>query len=288
MARGDIVRTIFVTAMWGLAVTGAKEVMAGTPTLLGAGARFLLSAMLLLALERRAGVPRASWRVAAPIGLLHTTGLFGFCYLGLEHSPASVASVIINLTPLLAVLIAVPVLGERPGRSALIGLLLALIGVAVISGADSSGAGLGLGFVALGALSWASATVALKRVPATNPLSLAARQMLVGAAVLLVAGALLDERRWAVTPEIAAWFAFLVLPAGAATFVIWFGVLERNSVGRVSPFMLLAPVFGVAGGVLLRGEPAHAALFLGSALIVAGVATAQHGALHDTPLVDGG
>jgi drug/metabolite transporter (DMT)-like permease len=269
---------VFVTAMWGLGITGAKEVMTDTPTLLGCSARFVLAGLLLLAIARRTGVPperRAPWRTAVVLGVLQTAGLFGFAYSGMQHTEASVASVVLNATPLLAVLFAVPVLGERLRREAVAGLVLGLAGILLVSGGGEGGVNGWLGMVAVGTVCWAAATVGLKLVGPVDPLSLAGRQMLVGSAFLLVASLLFDEWRWDPTPATAAWFAFLVLPATAAAYAVWFPVVERHSVSRLGPFMLLTPVFGVGGAVLLRGEHLHWGLAGGTVLVIAGIALAQ-------------
>jgi drug/metabolite transporter (DMT)-like permease len=269
---------VFITAMWGIGITGAKEVMTDTPTLLGCAVRFAASGVLLMAIARRAGGvrrPRASWRTALVIGLLHTAGVFGFAYSGIEHTDASAASVVINATPLLAVLFAVPVLGERLRPEAILGLALGLGGIALVSGAPGGEINAWLGLVGVGAVCWASATVALKLVGDVDPVDLAGRQMLVGAIVLLVASPIFDDWRWDPTAATAAWFAFLVLPGTALSHAMWFRVIERHSVSRLGPLMLLTPVFGVSGAVLLRGEPVHWGLLGGAALVIAGVAIAQ-------------
>ena len=265
--------------MWGLGITGAKEVMTDTPTLLGCAVRFGASGLLLMALAGRSrSVPvraRAPWRKASAIGLLHTAGVFGFAYSGIEHTDASAASVVINATPMLAVILAVPVLGERLRPEAITGLVLGLAGIVLVSGAPGGEPNAWLGLVGIGAVCWASATVALKLVGDVDPVDLAGRQMLVGAAVLLVASPIFDDWRWDPTAATAAWFAFLVLPGTALAHAIWFRVVERHSVSRLGPLMLLTPVFGVTGAVVLRGEPVHWRLVIGALLVITGVAIAQ-------------
>jgi len=265
--------------MWGVGITAAKEVMTDTPTLLGCAVRFGASGALIMAFAGRLrtgpGRPRASWRTASVIGALHTAGVFGFAYSGIEHTDASAASVVINTTPLIAVFLAVPVLGERLRVEAIAGLVLGLAGIVLVSGGANGNPNPWLGLVGLGAVCWASATVALKLVGDVDPLDLAGRQMLVGAAILLVASPIFDEWRWHPTAATAAWFAFLVLPGTALSNAIWFRVVERNTVSRLGPLMLLTPVFGVTGAIVLRGEPLHWGLALGALLVITGVAIAQ-------------
>ena len=53
------------------------------------------------------------------------------------------------------------------------------------------------------------------------------------------------------------------------TFVIWFALIERYSANRLSAFTFLTPLFGVAAGHLVLGEPLTPA-FAGAVALVAG------------------
>ena len=57
----------------------------------------------------------------------------------------------------------------------------------------------------------------------------------------------------------------------SVTFVIWFALVARYSASRLSAFTFLSPLFGVAAGHLLLGEPLNAAFIVSVALVAAGL-----------------
>ena len=96
----DVVTTVLVTAVWGVAFVGIKEVTAHGAPLTLAGARFVLGGALLLPLARRRAlappppgrrVRPLSWREVLLVALLQTTALYGLGFLGLQHTTAGAA-----------------------------------------------------------------------------------------------------------------------------------------------------------------------------------------------------
>ena len=57
----------------------------------------------------------------------------------------------------------------------------------------------------------------------------------------------------------------------SVTFVIWFALIVRYSANRLSAFTFLSPLFGVAAGHLLLGEPLTWAFAASVALVAAGL-----------------
>ena len=55
------------------------------------------------------------------------------------------------------------------------------------------------------------------------------------------------------------------------TFTIWFGLVVRYSASRLSAFSFLTPLFGVAAGHLIMGDPITPTFVLAVALVIAGL-----------------
>jgi len=55
------------------------------------------------------------------------------------------------------------------------------------------------------------------------------------------------------------------------TFVVWFALIQRYSASRLSAFTFLTPIFGVAAGHLVLGEPLTLAFAAAVALVAAGL-----------------
>jgi drug/metabolite transporter (DMT)-like permease len=57
----------------------------------------------------------------------------------------------------------------------------------------------------------------------------------------------------------------------SVTFVVWFALIARYSANRLSAFSFLTPLFGVAAGHLVLGEPLTPAFAAAVALVAAGL-----------------
>lgn len=292
MSPRDLLAILFVTATWGTAFVAVKEVIVGMPVMTSAGLRFLLAGGLLLLLARALGRAgdgsRSAWTAALWVGLLQTTGLYGLVYLGLRDEAASTTAVLMNLTPLFAMLTAIPVLGERLGVRKAGGLVVALAGVLLVSSGRAGGSALGVALVIAAAFSWGLATVVAKRVSVGDPLALAGRQMLLGSVPLVLIGAF-ETQEYHLTLDVVAWFWFGVIVAGVAVFGVWFWLIERHEAGPLSTFMFLNPIFGVAAGVIILGEPIGLGFGLGTVLVLLGVWLCQRrvGPVEPTPAEPG-
>ena len=57
----------------------------------------------------------------------------------------------------------------------------------------------------------------------------------------------------------------------AVTFLAWFALIQRYSASRLSVFTFLTPLFGIAAGHMVLGDPLTPAFALAAALVVAGL-----------------
>jgi drug/metabolite transporter (DMT)-like permease len=55
------------------------------------------------------------------------------------------------------------------------------------------------------------------------------------------------------------------------TFLAWFALVQRYSASRLSVFTFLTPLFGVAAGHVVLGDPLTPAFAMAVALVVAGL-----------------
>jgi drug/metabolite transporter (DMT)-like permease len=56
-----------------------------------------------------------------------------------------------------------------------------------------------------------------------------------------------------------------------ASYLTWFWLLTRYLAGRLAVFSFLTPLFGVAFGVLLLGDPLTPSLLLAAAMVAGGI-----------------
>ena len=64
---------------------------------------------------------------------------------------------------------------------------------------------------------------------------------------------------------------FQTLVIAIATYQLWFWMLSHYLTSRLMLLSLLTPLFGVAAGVVLLGEPLEARFLVGSLLVLGGI-----------------
>jgi drug/metabolite transporter (DMT)-like permease len=164
----------------------------------GAGLRFSLAALLLLAIMAvmRLPIPRGRALTGALLyGLLNFGAAFAFAYYALVRLHAGFAQILLALVPLATLLLAVLHRQERLRVASVVGSLLALGGIAVMSGAPVGEPVPLLSVLAAvgGALSFAEAAVIVRHFPQVHPVTMNALGMMVGAAFLVGGAGLVGD-----------------------------------------------------------------------------------------------
>jgi drug/metabolite transporter (DMT)-like permease len=283
---GDNLVLALLIVIWGTTWAAIRVGLGGIPPLTGVALRFAIAGALLLALAwwRRVPLGRAPherwlWVVN---GLLSFCGSYGIVYWAEQTVPSGLAAVIFSTFPLFVALLAhfwVP--GEHLRPAAIAGALLALAGLAVVylddfdalGGAAVRHAALVL---LLAPLVSAVASVATKRWGSQVPvLSITALPMLL-AAVVMGALAFWFERGRPMTFDVVSVGAllYLAVAGSAVTFTLWYRLMARMPVSRLSLIAFLVPVVAVVVGALVFREPITGRLLAGSLLVVAGVGVA--------------
>jgi drug/metabolite transporter (DMT)-like permease len=219
------------------------------------------------------------WVATAALG---ATGVLAYNLLffqALALLPAGRASVIVALNPVVTLMLAAAVLGDRLSPRRWMGAAMALAGVwTVVTRGDLSQLAVagGQGELAMfGAVcAWAVYTLIgrtmLRGVP---PLVATAWAALWGVLFLLPMAWL--ERAQVhladVTPGTLAGLAFLGVLGTAVAFVWYSEGVQRLGSDRAVVFNNLVPVFGVALGWAVLGEPVGPSALVGGVLAVTGV-----------------
>ena len=127
----------------------------------------------------------------------------------------------------------------------------------------------------LAALFWAGTTLTLKasRLNTVSPEKVMLYQLIVSAPMLALAACFMGEQVTHMPSAIAVGaLAYQTVWVVSVTFVIWFWIIKNYSANRVSAFSFLTPLFGVAAGHLVLGEPLTWAFAAAVALVAAGLA----------------
>ena len=264
---------------WGTTYFVTREFLPADYPLYGAVFRALPAGILLL-LVARARPRGAWWWKAAVLGTLNVGLFFVLLYLTAQLLPSSLASTVMAVSPVALMLLAWPLLGERPRLRAIVGALAGIAGVSLML-LTSAGAVNPLGVLASVAAMSSSAVgfVLTKRwAPTTNVVALTSWQLIAGGLIVLPVAVLLEGSPPLLTgPELAG-FAYVSVIATAVAFTAWFAGLRHLPASSVGLIGLLNPVSGVLLGVVAGGEVLGGRQVAGLALVVAGMLIGQRGA----------
>jgi len=274
--------TIGLCLSWGFNNVAIKLAIHDIPPLTQSAARSVIAALLVGAWTQTRGISlfKRDGTLAAGIlaGVLFALE-FLLIYRGLVWTTATRGVLFLYLAPFFVVI------GSRwliPGDhfhvSQWLGLLLSFIGIVIAFGLPTPAADSRQVFGDLmlvgGAAAWAATTLTIK-ASALNRISAEKTLLyqLVVSAPLLGVGALVFGERMTAAPSAVALgaFAYQTIYVVSITFTIWFVLVVRYSAARLSVFTFLTPLFGVAAGHLVLGEPLTPAFALAVALVAAGL-----------------
>ncbi len=274
--------TIGLCLSWGFNNVAIKLAIHDIPPLTQSAARSIIAAILVGAWTQARGIPLfkrdGTLRAGILAGVLFALE-FLLIYRGLVWTTATRGVLFLYLAPFFVVIGSrwlVP--GDHFHLSQWLGLSLSFIGIVIAFGVPTPAADsrqvLGDLMLVGGAAAWAATTLvikasALNRISAEKTLLY---QLVVSAPLLAFGAMAFGERITAIPSTVALGaFAYQTVYVVSVTFTIWFVLVVRYSAARLSVFTFLAPLFGVAAGHLVLGEPLTPAFAVAVALVAAGL-----------------
>ena len=277
---------VFTACAWGASWPQTKFLLGELPPFTmrafcgGCGCLFAIA----VAMARRENLlpPRAQWGRLFLFAMLNYGVFIVFSTEAQVFLPASEAIVITYTLPIWASLLAWPMLGERPSWRQCLALVFAIGGVALLVGVGSAetrggqlpGVAMGLG----GAVLFGLGTVLAKQQPlALPPATSVAWQVGFGTAVLLLP-AVFETADWSrVTPAGWACVTYVATIPMTVAYLAWFRALRLVPASMAATTVLVSPMVGVLGGILVLGETLGVRQMVALALTLTGVALAARG-----------
>ncbi|HWQ56713.1 MAG TPA: DMT family transporter [Bryobacteraceae bacterium] len=261
------------------------------PALLLVGLRATLAAVFILPVYLWEGRTRPDRWTRADVPLLVTLGMLGvglnqfFFLVGLSRTSAAHGAIIAGMGPLLVLLIArVAGLERLSGRRAA-GMILALVGVAVLKAFEPKTGSQGPTWagdflIFLGSLAFALFTVFGKRV-ATQHSSVTLNTFAYAASAVALMPLTIWQARDFAFPAVSAgaWasLVYMALFPSVIAYLIFYHALSRIPASRVSAFSYVQPLLVTVMGVVVLGEHVTASLVLGGTVIFSGVWMTERG-----------
>lgn len=126
----------------------------------------------------------------------------------------------------------------------------------------------------LSGLAWGATTVVIRCTSLTNATaSKTLLYQLVGAFVLLtIAAVCMGQTGFRQTPLAWSSLLFQGIVVTFASYLAWFWLLRHYLASRLGALSFMTPLFGVAFGVWLLGEPVESRFLVGAAMVLVGIA----------------
>lgn len=238
---------------------------------------FPLVLAFAVVMRRRLSVTDGTLGLGLLNGLLFS-GEFCLLFLALDYTTVARVSLFFYVMPVWVAIGAHFLLpGEPLDRNKVIGLSLAVLGVAVALAGDLGSAAedawVGDLLALAGGMFWAAIAL-LTRTTKLSECSAEMNllyQLAVSAVLLTLIAPLFGPLIREVTPTIVAVFAAQVVFVVAIGFLIWFWILSIYPVSNMASFGLLSPVFGVFFGWVMFDDPLTTTFLAAVAMAFSGV-----------------
>lgn len=250
-------RMVWITAAWGSCFLFIAWGLRDAPVLWFAALRALTAGAVLVVVSLLQDRPQPrgarAWGWLTLTGLVNVTLAFAAMFAGVAGVATGTAAVLANAQPLLILLPAWWLYGERLSWRTASALVVGFAGLLLVALPGGGGRGAGLSLVA--AVAVTAGTLLSRRLAGLDVLAATGWHLLLGG--LALAGlALLVEGvpviAW--TPRFVVSLVFLSLFGTAATTVAWFIEARRSRLDALTAWTFLTPVVGLVLAVLVLGE----------------------------------
>ena len=283
MTRGYVPLLLLVSGLWGASYLFIKVALEDMePSTMMAIRLLLAGAVLFAVLSARTGLRRtladlrAVGRHAVVLGVINGALPFWLIAWGEKYVDSGVAAIANATVPIFVALLAIRIRpSERASGSRLVGILVGLVGVAVLVGIQPQGgwwAVAGTLAIVLSSLAYARANLYTQdNLPTTPAPVIVCAVGLAGGLLILPAGIAQAPSDAPGLEAIGAVVALSVLGTAIAS-IAHYTMLQRYGSARTSLIAYLIPVTALAYGAGILDEPLTLNALLGLALILLGVA----------------
>jgi drug/metabolite transporter (DMT)-like permease len=273
-----------VYVVWGSTYLGIRVVVDTMPPLLAGGVRFVLAGAIFWVVLRfrggaeRVGIGRRELLGALVVGTLLILGGNGLVSVAEQDEPSGLAALIMSAIPLWVALER-GLVGDRPSRTTVVGLVVGFLGVAILALPGERPGDAALWAVLLSVLAsfcWATGTFLSPRLEMpSDPMVSTAWQMLLGGVIATLAGLAVGEAgdvHFAEFSSDSIWaFFYLVFIGSLVAFTAFTWLLQNAPVSLVATYAFVNPVVAVALGALILDEEITLTVIVGALAIIPAV-----------------
>lgn len=264
------------TALWGTSFVAVKSALTDATPLAFLTVRFTLAAFVLAPGTRLRPRPAAQeLSGGAVLGLLVAIGFIAQT-AGLVITTPSRSAFIVAASSVLAPLIALAWLGERPSWLTAAALVLATVGIYLLTAPDAGGLNHGDMLTLVCAVCFGGQIVAVAELSRRyDARRLVFAQIAATALVAALATALFERPHIHWTPRFIAALGYTVLFASTISFLLQMRAQRAMSAARAALIFCFEPLFAAVTSWLVLGERLSLLQWGGGTLILVGMVIAE-------------
>ena len=251
----------------------------------GVAARMVIGLLALLLIIRLRGLPLPWNNHARKVYLVSGLSIFiamSLVYWSAQYIPSGWISVIFGLAPIITSAFAALILREnRLTTGRITGMLLGLLGLVVVftegfSLADA--AWMGVAGISIGTVSHSLGAVLLQKLKTDIPaISITAGSLIVATPLFILNFMLMQSWPENISTVTMLSILYLAIMGSAIGFPLYFYLLKSLNAERVALIALITPVTALLVGAYFNDEVISSRVWLGTALIVSGLAIYEYG-----------
>ena len=275
MSRKDLALALLVPCLLGFGFVIAKPAMDSFPPILLNGLRWTLSGLLMCYFFP---FPKNFIKQMFAISIIGGSVQYSLSFYGLNILDGASATLFVQAEIPFGILIAYFLLGEKVPLKNIIGLIIAFIGIAILSGNPNlEGKLIGVILILSGAFLWSLAQVFAKDVSEKiGGLALTAWLGIFSGPQCIIASYFIEGNslNYIYNATTEAWIIVIYLAIGMNVigYSCWYSVLSRNPVNNVMSVLLLFPITGLLTSIFILNETPNTYAYFGGAIIISGVA----------------
>ncbi len=282
---------IVTTVLWSSSLIFAKLIFSEVGPIVFVALRYTLACPFLLVVtlqhkkKQTIADVKNNWKILLVAGLSGPFISQILQYIGLELSTASDAILLLNLTPIFAVILAAPVLNEKITIEKAVGLILATFGAILIvmnTAPDNTtfdilrllGAILVIVSTFFFAINGIVGKIAIKSIDAV---SITFYSTLIAVPFIWISATLLDDVTVLLTMSVQAWVVvmWVAIVNTVIAFILYYESMKHIEASLIQIMLNLIAVWGVLMSIFVLNETVTFLQIFGGVITVIGVVIAQ-------------
>ena len=276
----------FLCFLWGSTWLAIRVGLDSLTPMFGAGIRFFVASLAILVIMKFRKIKiqkdKLSIKLYIIMGIFSFVLPYAFVYWGEQYVPSGLSSVLFAVHPFFVALFSYFFISsETIGIYKLLGIILGFSGIVVIFSDSFSGDFstyiIGMIAVLMSGVFQAGIAVTMKKYGHhLNPLSMNLIPMEIAAIVLTIYGLIFENTSY-LKFDLNAVISiiYLAIFGSVFTFTIYYWLLKRVNVVMLSLMAFITPIVALVLGWIILSEALSTRHFIGSALVLIGLLTAN-------------